>query len=393
MKKTDIQIFSFLVVCIILLGIGSALQTIHIKFEPRPSGTSSPTPQATSTISYIPQFVLISFDGSKSIQIWEDIHKLKEEIKASSTPITVTHFINTAYFLTNETRNQYQGPGEAVGKTNIGIAEGVDDIHARINEVNRAVAEGDEIAVHTVGHFSGLHWKQNEWNQELVDFDKILFGLDAMYPTASLPKLNLKPEDIIGFRAPYLDHDANLYVALHKLPNYRYDSSEVVRYADTWPKKDASGLWHIPLGTMTIGKNNSQILAMDYNLYFRDSKAKDTIKKGTPEWTQIYEDTLNAFRGYFNKNYTHNRAPVLVGYHFEKWNDGVYWEAMKTFAKETCGKPEVECGTFKDLVTYLDMHGAPVAVTEAEALTASVADAANTRDLLEPQLVEGERNE
>ncbi len=359
MNKTDFKIFSLLLMCIVFLGLSSAFIDIidqtRIIFAPKVK--EAPIAPAIPTVPYIPQFVLISFDGSRSNDIWKDIRSLKDEMRASSTPVNFTHFINAAYFLTSNTRHLYKGPGKEIGKTNIGVSEDLEHIRTRINEINIAIAEGDEIEPHTVGHFSGIGWTREQWKEEFASFNDIMFRLETIYPEAHLPRLTLATSSIIGFRAPYIDKSPGLYEALHDL-HMRYDTSEIGTGAD-WPTKDESGLWHIPLGTMKTGKAQRNVLAMDYNIYFQDSKALDIIKKGTPEWQTIHEDTLLAFLGYFNTNYSGNRAPVLVGYHFEGWNDGAYWEAMKSFTRQVCGKPEVRCGTFRELVDYLDKNGVP----------------------------------
>lgn len=359
MSKNDFKIFNFLVLCIILIGLASAVKNIKII----PSFLQikeTPSPEVTpAKLSYTPQFVLISFDGSKAVSIWKDIREFKDQMNASGTPLNVTHFINAAYFLTNENKDLYQGPHQERGYTNIGVSEDLEHIRTRIEEVNKAIADGDEIAVHTVGHLSGLHWAKEDWLQELESFNAIMFGLDKIYPDAHLPPLNLKATDIIGFRAPYLDHDQNLYEALHELPQYKYDTSEVGDDSE-WPTKDTHGLWHIPLGMVELGPNRTHILAMDYNWYLHDTNTKNTLTQGTAEWQRVYENTLKAMLDYFNHNYTGKRAPVLIGYHFSMdWNDGVYWKALKDFAREVCGKPEVKCGTFKELVNYMNEYGTP----------------------------------
>ncbi len=354
MSTNDFKIFNFLVLCIILIGLASALEKVHITFMPAPKKVVQPP----SAAPFIPQFVLISFDGSKSIETWKDLAAFKDEMRAAGKPLHMTYFINAAYFLTGDTRHLYTGPNQEVGKTNIGIADGVEDIRQRIIEVNTAVADGDEIASHTTGHFSGSSWTMAQWEEELGTFSKIFFGLNAIYPDAHLPKLNLTPADVIGFRAPYLDKSPGLYEALHDL-HARYDSSEVSSN-NGWPTKDAQGMWHIPLGTISLGPRHVRTIAMDYNIYVHDTEAKSILKKDSPEWQAVYGDTLASFRDYFNHNYHSSRAPVLIGYHFsQKWNDGVYWEVMKNFAREVCGRPEVRCGTFKELVKYLDLNGVP----------------------------------
>jgi len=107
------------------------------------------------------------------------------------------------------------------------------------------------------------------------------------------------------------------------------------------------------LVTMSLPRGGST-LSMDYNVYLSQTGAKDILKAGTPEWNKNYLQTLGAFTNYFNKNYNGSRAPVVIGNHFSLWNDGLYFEALKTFANNVCGLPEVKCGTFGELVEYLN---------------------------------------
>ncbi len=315
------------------------------------------TVHATSTHSYIPQFVLLSFDGSKSVDIWRQTRAFEDEMEAQNKPLNFTYFVNAAYFFTADKKNIYQAPRMPLGLTNIGYSEDRTNIGLRIAEVNKAVADGDEIASHTVGHFSGGSWTSDEWKQEFSSFSDILFGVEKNYPEEQFPKLTTKTSDVVGFRAPSLSIGSGLYQALHDT-NVLYDSSETGN-GKTWPTKDASGLWHIPLGRVYLNNGTVPSIAMDYNIWAYQTKNKDVYIKGTPEWTAAYDDVLAAYLRYFNTNYAGNRAPVLIGHHFEDWNDGLYWEAMKTFASDVCGKPEVRCGTFKELVTYLNEYGVP----------------------------------
>ncbi len=316
-------------------------------------------PPKPPRLTYVPQFVLISFDGSKSVDIWKNIRAFKNEMKGVGKSLNVTYFINAAYFLTQDTKYLYQGPTQKKGTSNIGFSDDIESLGQRINEVNMAVTDGDEIEPHTVGHFSGKLWTKEEWKKELAAFDRIMFGLSEMYSGKNLPKLKLTRDEIIGFRAPYLDKSRGLYEALHDL-NFAYDTSEVGIDNTAWPTRDAQGLWRIPLGRLELGLAKSRVLAMDYNIYVHNSAAYDTIKKGSAEWKRVYDETLAGFLAYFNQNYTGTRAPVLVGYHFSMdWNDGVYWEVLKDFSREVCGKPEVRCGTFRELVKYMDEYGVP----------------------------------
>lgn len=307
--------------------------------------------------SYIPQFVLLSFDGSKSVDMWRKIRVFKTEMTTFDKPINFTHFINAAYFLTEETKDLYTGPNKIRGTSEIGFSDDLESLKKRIVEVNKAKESGDEIASHAVGHFSGSYWSKEDWLEEFNSFENILFDLPNIYPNENLPILNLARTDIVGFRAPFLDKSSGLYEALHE-KHFLYDTSEVGRSNEDWPRKDKEGLWHIPMGNLNF--EGRTILAMDYNLWMHHMRTgENDLKRGTPEWDRVYKKLLKSFLDYFDENYNTNRAPVLIGYHFEEWNGGVYWEALKEFAREVCGKPEVECKSFKELVEYMEEYGVP----------------------------------
>jgi hypothetical protein len=57
---------------------------------------------------------------------------------------------------------------------------------------------------------------------------------------------------------------------------------------------------------------------------------------------------------YFDKNYNGNRAPLHIGHHFSKWNGGAYWSAMKDFALAICTRADVICGTYRELVSFME---------------------------------------
>jgi hypothetical protein len=66
------------------------------------------------------------------------------------------------------------------------------------------------------------------------------------------------------------------------------------------------------------------------------------------------EEMLQSYQKYFEKNYYGNRAPVHVGHHFSRWNQGAYWRAFKRFAENVCGMPEVRCVTYRELADFMD---------------------------------------
>lgn len=300
-----------------------------------------------------PQFVVLAFDGSYSIEQWEKTRSFAKEMQAEGKPVHFTYFLNAVYLLDPDHKDMYQAPDMPKGVSNIGFGASKENVLARIYEINRAIEEGHEIGSHNAGHFNGVKWSYESWKSQLDLFSNIVFGIkniDADY------SLNLKQGDIVGFRAPDLGVNEDTYKAL-KDSGFRYDTSKVAM-ANQWPYRDKYGLWQLPLATISIrdpktGKNRHTI-GMDYSLYMLQTKAHNKAKKGTPLWDELYNDTLKSFRDYFYGNYNGNHAPVYFANHFSTWNDGVYLEAMKAFAKEVCGLKDVQCVTYRDVVNFMD---------------------------------------
>ena len=67
---------------------------------------------------------------------------------------------------------------------------------------------------------------------------------------------------------------------------------------------------------------------------------------------------LATYLDYFRANYAGNRAPLNIGHHFEALQGGVYNEALKDFARQVCGLPEVRCATYSELADYMDAQSA-----------------------------------
>jgi peptidoglycan/xylan/chitin deacetylase (PgdA/CDA1 family) len=306
--------------------------------------------------SSTPQFVVLSFDGSKSVPFLNETLDFEKTLESKNKSLRFTYFINAAYFLTKDNANLYQGPGHPRGTSNIGFSSTTLDITERVQVFNKAFAAGNEIGSHSAGHFDGSAWSYEQWSQEFNSFATLMWDVQKNNSSQQIDA-PLFLASIRGFRAPYLGVDKNLYKVLEE-SHFAYDTSGVGP-ADAWPRKDEYGVWHIPLGTIFIGPTKSPAVAMDYNLFKHQSNAKEVAVRGSARWNTYFDQTLTAYTDYFNVNYQGNRAPVIIGEHFSKWNDGVYWEALKTFAEYVCGQPQVRCVTFKELVDYLNTSGVP----------------------------------
>ncbi len=311
--------------------------------------------QTTNEIRYstsTPQFVLLSIDGSKSLQMWKDTREFAKKMNDENKPLHFTYFINAIYLLTEKNKDVYQSPRAERGESMIGYSESEEDVALRTQEIKDAYDEGNEIASHTAGHFLGRHWSEEEWEREFASFEELISNVQENNSGVAVTDLSFLENEIVGFRAPELGVNNALYKILKDF-NFSYDASGIA-LPDTQPKKDEFGIWHIPLNTIEVGVLNQPAISMDYSLWQLQSYGYNQVTKGTQLWDQYFNDVKNAYLVYFERNYKNGRAPVVIGNHFSLWNDGVYWEAMKSFAEEVCGKPEVYCVTFKEYVKYLN---------------------------------------
>lgn len=304
------------------------------------------------------QFIAMAFDGSYSHKMWDKTLNFTEELKKQNIPAYFTYFINASYFLEGTSTLSYTPPGGTPGTSAIGFGESKEDVHLRSQDIKRAVDKGHEIGSHSVGHFDGSNWSEDEWTYELVTFKKIM---------RDVLKREVGPAfgdsfNTTGFRAPNLGVNKSLYEVLKKL-NYSYDASGI-ESPSVWPYKDKNGLWRAPLPSIYLDSDKSEppvnswsgkkaVLAMDYSIYVVQTNSTNMLHKETEAWKVAYDSLLRAYMEYFEHSYNGSRAPVYVANHFSAWNDSLYWEVQKAFARKVCGMPDVYCGTHRDLINYI----------------------------------------
>ena len=332
-----------------------------VSTNPSPVPVPPPAPVYKTTSGKQPQFVVMAFDGSYSLDMWKNTLDFAAQMAQQNHPVHFTYFLSGVYFLNFRKAVRYQPPEKPAGTSGIGFGLSNNDIEQRIAYVNRAIAEGHEIGSHLNGHFDGSSWSTADWQQEFSQFNNLIFNAatnnDVSSNDAYRFQINLKPSDIIGLRAPDLGTNKNLWPVLKEY-HFEYDTSLTSKPTD-WPKKLDNGIWEFPLANIRYADTSSRLLSMDYNFYFKQSGAVDVAKKGDEKWAKFYQETYTSYYNYFQDNYTGNRAPVFIGSHFSEWNDGVYWEAMRDFGAKVCAEPEVYCVDFRELQQYLDEQAQP----------------------------------
>ncbi|MFJ9040953.1 hypothetical protein ACIRF8_30815 [Streptomyces sp. NPDC102406] len=297
-----------------------------------------------------PQFVVFSWDGAG-----EDGQRLFSYFRkvAKKNNATMTYFLSGVYMLPGAKKDLYHPPQHAPGRSDIGFndAEGIRDT---AEQLRGAWLEGNEIGTHFNGHFCGSdggvgQWSVDEWKSEIEQAKSFVRTWKS---NTGLKKADPLPFDydkeLVGARTPCLEGQENFMRAAHEL-GFRYDTSGV--NDQLWPKKK-HGLWDLSMQLVPFRGHSYEQLAMDYNFLVNQSGGTtqgDPAKRGY--WGDQMRDSLIAG---FRRAYDGNRAPLIIGNHFESWNGGVYMRAVEQTIRTVCNKPEVRCVSFRQLADWLD---------------------------------------
>ncbi|MER5932729.1 hypothetical protein [Streptomyces sp. NPDC002054] len=297
-----------------------------------------------------PQFVVFSWDGAG-----EDSQKLFSHFREVGRKhnARMTYFLSGVYMLPEEKRSLYTGPQHAPGRSDIGFGD-LPSIKETATQIRGAWQEGNEIGTHFNGHFCGPEggvgtWSVEEWKSEIQQAKSFVKNWKT---NSGLKQEKALPFDydkeLVGARTPCLEGQKNFMLAARTM-GFRYDSSGISK--QKWPKK-TDGLWDIPLQLVPIPGRAFETLTMDYNFMVNQS---GTTSQGDPfqhtYWGNQLRDGL--LQG-FERAYRGNRAPLIIGNHFESWNGGTYMRAIEETIKTVCTQKDVRCVPFRELVDWLD---------------------------------------
>lgn len=296
-----------------------------------------------------PQFVVFSWDGAG-----EDSQKLFSHFRdvGKKYDARMTYFLSGVYLLPEDKSKQYSPPQHAAGRSDIGFndAEGIKNT---LRELRAAWRDGNEIGTHFNGHFCGAdggvgNWSVEEWKSEISQAKAFVKNWKSNTGlTAEAPLPFDYEKELVGARTPCLEGQKNMMRAARTM-GFRYDSSGVGN--QVWPKK-TEGMWDIPLQLVPVPGRKFETLSMDYNFMFNQSKTVNGDPSQHEYWgNQMRDGLLQAF----GRAYDGNRAPLIIGNHFESWNGGTYMRAVEETIKTVCVKDGVRCVTFKELADWLD---------------------------------------
>lgn len=283
-----------------------------------------------------PQFIVVSFDGSGGTQLWPYWRSVARNAGAH-----FTFFVSGVYLLDWAHSRLYRPPRHDPGRSDIGFAPTAEVVRETVEQISAGYREGNEIGTHFNGHFCAPYpgsvgeWNARDWQQELDQFDQLVFGRHE-FPFGAA--------EIVGERTPCLQGNLPILYRVLARNGFRYDASQVGRLGD-WPTRER-GLWNVPLLEIPFVGHTFRVVSMDYNFLANQDGTAATIEQET------YLSLKRAFRAVYGAN----RAPLSIGFHFETWHDWAYDHALVRFLTETCSLPEVRCASIRELVDWLDLR-------------------------------------
>ncbi|WP_137988528.1 hypothetical protein [Streptomyces vilmorinianum] len=296
-----------------------------------------------------PQFVVFSWDGAG-----EDSQKLFSHFRkvGKTYGATMTYFLSGVYLLPEDKRKLYNPPQHAPGRSDIGFND-VQGIRDTVRELRGAWQEGNEVGTHFNGHFCGKDggvgtWSVEEWKSEISQAKSFVKNWKTNSGlTAEQPLPFDYDKELIGARTPCLEGRKNFVKAASQM-GFRYDTSGV--NDQIWPKKD-HGLWDLSMQLVPVPGRAFQTLSMDYNFLVNQSGTT----KGDPSMHEFWGNQMrDGLVQAFNRSYHGNRAPLIIGNHFESWNGGTYMRAIEETIATVCVQKDVKCVSFRQLADWLD---------------------------------------
>ncbi|MEE1930268.1 hypothetical protein V1J52_19120 [Streptomyces sp. TRM 70351] len=295
-----------------------------------------------------PQFVVFSWDGAgeDGKELFSHFREVGGEYGAH-----MTYFLSGVYLLPEDEALRYDPPGHRPGASDIGYLKD-ENIRATLDELRAAWLDGSEIGTHFNGHFCGPtgveSWSVEDWKSEIRQAKWFVRNWKTTTGWQDADPLPFDYErELAGGRTPCLEGRENLVEAARDM-GFRYDSSGIGR--QVWPAKDR-GLWDLPLQLVPMPGRDFETLSMDYNFMVNQSGPGSGDPAMHPYWEQQMRDGL--LQG-FERAYRGNRAPMIIGNHFNGWNGGIYMRAVEDVIKTVCVQEEVRCVSFRQLVDWLD---------------------------------------
>ena len=177
-----------------------------------------------------------------------------------------------------------------------------------------------------------------DWNTELDQFFALVKNVKAEQPRRAMTDLTLDPGDIKGERTPCLEgNPEELFPALHRA---QHDLRLVVhRTGISWPTQSpqtGSGSSAWPPSRCTAPCRTASCRSpMDYNFYYTQRNASSRGCRPPEDRRGTARRCSATYNDMYAAAYNGNRAPLVLGNHFNDWNNSAYRDALSTSSWRT----------------------------------------------------------
>nr|WP_245551721.1 polysaccharide deacetylase [Gordonia hirsuta] len=320
-----------------------------------------------------PQFILFSFDGVGVTPNWDEFLKAADETDARFTAL-----MTGLYFLTDEARHKYQGPGHRPGESSLAFGGTKAEVIEQIEYLNETWYAGHEMGTHYVGHFCagtkhpGTDWTVADWDHELDQFFSLMKNWRANTGIKSGPDLVFGTDVVKGGRTQCLEGSPRTIFPALLRHHMTWDSSmPAKRTGIYWPSIER-GIWEFPIPYVYSPPLKASQTALDFNFWVTYNGAKNR-PKDAPKIRQIVRQTYEYM---YQRAFEGNRAPIVIANHFNDWSGNAFNPATWDFMRNTCGNPETICATYQDVIAWMELQD-PEVLAELQRQAPVAVDAAH----------------
>jgi hypothetical protein len=264
-----------------------------------------------------------------------------------------TGFLSGVYLVGAAHRTAYHAPGHRPGRSSIGFAA-TDSVRQEILDLNEAWRNGYEIGTHYNGHFcsgagyAGNSWNTADWTSELRQFFTFFRRYKQVNADPGMPTLEVPAESVRGGRTPCLEGRPDQLMPALRTLGFAYDSSGN-RNGIAWPRRNSYGIWEFPLGYVPMAGTGSGVISMDYNFWVKQTGNPPGTGDSVADSRQI----VATYQQMYDAAYRGNRAPLVLGNHFNSWNNNAYSHALATFVRGACHRPDTYCVPYRDVIRWM----------------------------------------
>jgi hypothetical protein len=312
-----------------------------------------------------PQFIVFSFDGVGWHQKWQYYQHIADRV-----PLRFTGFLTGLYLVDKANKTAYHPPGHPAGSSSLGPGSWYTqaEVAQEVKDLNEAYERGDEIGSMWNGHWCSddppgePQWDAAQWTSEMSQFMHFVADYKKVDHDPNLPSLDFGDGEIHGERTGCLQGNTNVYFPVLKSLGFTYDSTPD-RQGLYWPRQDpTTGLWDMGMDDWWLAGTEHYLIMMDWNFWYAQEGGTEEFGNDAPPAKAAWDgkQMLQTYWNMYHAAYHGNRAPIIIGNHFNDWNHNTYTKAIGDFMLGVCGRPDTYCIPFNDVVRWMDAQNPTV---------------------------------